>query len=90
MSEFEIAPVESIIYLDYNGTTPIDAEVQQSMLPFLKDYFGNPSSNHFIGRIAKQAVENARNKVASLLNCPALDVIFTSGGTESNNYAIMV
>ncbi|OFX82316.1 MAG: cysteine desulfurase NifS [Bacteroidetes bacterium GWF2_33_16] len=76
------------IYLDYNATTPIDKEVANAMLPYLTEYFGNPSSSHSFGRETKKAVENARNQVAGLLNCKPNEIIFTSGGTESNNYAI--
>lgn len=76
------------IYLDYNATTPIDAEVAEAMRPFLELYFGNPSSMHAFGAQTKMAVEKARQQVATLLNCQASEVIFTSGGTESNNYAI--
>ena len=76
------------IYLDYNATTPIDKEVADAMKPYLDKYFGNPSSSHSFGTDAKMAVENARKQVARLINCQPNEVIFTSGGTESNNYAI--
>jgi len=76
------------IYLDYNATTPIDLEVIDAMAPFLKEHFGNPSSSHCFGRKAKEAVEKARGQVADFLNCNTDEIIFTSGGTESNNYAI--
>lgn len=76
------------IYLDYNATTPIDPEVAEAMLPYLNDYFGNPSSMHAYGIKTKQAVNEAREQLASLLGCRPAEVIFTSGGTESNNYAI--
>jgi len=76
------------IYLDYNATTPIDKEVAQTMLPYLTDYFGNPSSSHSFGTETKEAIENARKQVAALLNCRINEIIFTSGGSESNNYAI--
>ncbi len=76
------------IYLDYNATTPIDAEVAKAMQPYLTEYFGNPSSSHEFGIITKKAVEKARKQVAELLNCSPEEIIFTSGGTESNNYAI--
>ncbi len=77
------------IYLDYNGTTPHDPEVIEAMRPFLEKEFGNPSSSHWYGIKPKQAVDNARRQVASLLNCEPAEVLFTSGGTESNNYAII-
>lgn len=76
------------IYLDYNATTPNDPEVISAMLPFLEEHFGNPSSSHQYGRIAKEALEYARKQTASLLNCLPDEIIFTSGGTESNNHAI--
>ena len=76
------------IYLDYNATTPIDKEVAQAMQPYLADYFGNPSSSHSFGIETKKAVENARKQVANLINCKPHEIIFTSGGTESDNYAI--
>ncbi len=76
------------IYLDYNATTPVDKEVMQSMQPYLSEYFGNPSSSHSYGTKTKIALENARKQVAALINCKPDEIIFTSGGTESNNYAI--
>lgn len=76
------------IYLDYNGTTPHDPGVIDAMKPFLENVFGNPSSSHGYGDAPKQAVEKARNQVAGLLNCHPDEIIFTSGGTESNNHAI--
>ncbi len=76
------------IYLDYNATTPIIKEVVNAMQPYLNEYFGNPSSSHSFGTETKIAIENARKQVAALINCQPNEVIFTSGGTESNNYAI--
>jgi len=76
------------IYLDYNGTTPHDPEVISAMRPYLETAFGNPSSSHWYGIAPKRAVENARSQVAALLNCDPKEVVFTSGGTESNNHAI--
>jgi cysteine desulfurase NifS/selenium donor protein len=76
------------IYLDYNATTPIDPEVAAEMRPFLDEYFGNPSSSHTFGIKTRMAVEKARSRVAALINCRPQEVIFTSGGTESNNMAI--
>lgn len=76
------------IYLDYNATTPLDPQVVEAMLPFLHEHFGNPSSSHVFGTAAKKAVEKARIQVAEMLHCSPEEVIFTSGGTESNNYAI--
>jgi len=76
------------IYLDYNATTPHDPEVIDAMRPFLEKEFGNPSSSHWYGTMPKKAVMEARSRVASLLNCEAQEIIFTSGGTESNNHAV--
>lgn len=78
------------IYLDYNATTPIDPAVANEMLPFLTDplLHGNPSSSHYYGVRTKQAVEKARARVANMLSCHPDEVVFSSGGTESNNYAI--
>lgn len=76
------------IYLDYNGTTPHDPEVIAAMRPFLETEFGNPSSSHWYGIRPKRAVEKARQQVAAMLNCSAEEIVFTSGGTESNNHAI--
>jgi len=77
------------IYLDYNGTTPLDPEVIEAMRPFWETDFGNPSSSHWYGIRPRQAVEAARHQVAALLGCLAQEVLFTSGGTESNNHAIL-
>ncbi|NOY50499.1 MAG: selenide, water dikinase SelD [Chlorobi bacterium] len=77
-----------MIYLDYNATTPIAEEVAEAMRPFLDKYFGNPSSTHSYGIMTKLAVEKARSQIASLINCDSGEIVFTSGGTESNNYAI--
>ncbi|HOO14695.1 MAG TPA: selenide, water dikinase SelD [Candidatus Marinimicrobia bacterium] len=76
------------IYLDYNASTPLLPEVVDAMLPFLKNVFGNPSSSHFYGQESKQAIENARRQVAEMLNCQPEEIVFTSGGSESNNFAI--
>jgi cysteine desulfurase len=77
-----------LIYLDHNATTPVDPGVLDAMLPFLGDAYGNPSSSYALGIRAKGAVEQARREVASLLGCRAREVIFTSGGTESNNMVL--
>ena len=78
----------SPIYLDYNATTPVDPEVLEAMLPYLTDGFGNPSSSHHFGREAKHGVDIAREQTAGLLGCQPNEIVFTSGGTESNNMAI--
>lgn len=76
------------IYLDYNATTPIDKRVAGAMLPYINNHFGNPSSSHVYGMHAKKAVEKARGQVAEMLGCCSDELIFTGGGSESNNYAI--
>lgn len=77
-----------MIYLDYNATTPIAKEVVEAMLPFLNGNFGNPSSTHGMGLAAKEALERSRAQVASLLHCKPQEVVFTSGGSESNNMVL--
>lgn len=76
------------IYLDYNATTPIDPRVVKAMIPYLEENFGNPSSSHYYGKINKEAVNKARKQLSELLGCDENEVIFTSGGSESNNFAI--
>jgi cysteine desulfurase len=75
-------------YLDFNASTPIASEVVEAMRPFLTDHFGNPSSPHWAGAPAKAAVERARGQVAALLGAQPDEIVFTSGGTESNNHAL--
>jgi len=76
------------IYLDYNATTPIHPSVANAMLPHLREGFGNPSSSHRFGLLARTTVDAARAQVAALLKCAPEEVIFTSGGSESDNFAI--
>ena len=76
------------IYMDYNATTPLHPEVLEAILPFLKGKFGNPSSIHWAGREIKGHIEEAREKVATLLNGDPSEIVFTSGGSESDNLAI--
>ncbi len=76
------------VYLDYNATTPIDPRVAEEMLPYIYEHFGNPSSGHLFGRNANDGVNVARRRVAEMLECHSDELVFTSGGTESNNYAI--
>lgn len=76
------------IYLDYNATTPVDPRVGKAMEPFLLGCYGNPSSNHRLGREARAAVEHSRGQVAECLGCNPTEIVFTSGGSESNNTAI--
>ncbi len=76
------------IYLDYNASTPIDPRVLDEMLPYLKERFGNPSSSHPLGVANRAAIEQARERLAMLINCSPSEIIFTSGATESNNMVI--
>jgi cysteine desulfurase len=77
-----------MIYLDHNGTTPIAPQVRAAMLPYMEEDFGNPSSSYDLGVRAKKAVETARSHIAALINADPSEIIFTSGGTESNNHVI--
>lgn len=76
------------VYLDNSATTPIDKEVFEAMLPFLTEKFGNASSIHFFGQEARAAIDKARHQVAGIINARPAEIVFTSGGTESNNLAI--
>ncbi|MCB1181877.1 cysteine desulfurase [bacterium] len=80
---------DSPIYLDYNATTPPDPRVADAMAPFLREPFGNPSSGHAWGRRARAAVEGARARVAALLQADPAGVVFTGGGTEADNHALI-
>jgi cysteine desulfurase len=84
----ETAPVPRTIYFDYNATTPLDPAVRDAMLPFLGDVWGNPSSVHHVGRKARAWLDDARDRAANFLGANPSEIIFTSGGTESNNLAI--
>lgn len=77
------------IYLDHNATTPVDPAVVEAMLPYLGDRFGNASSVHQFGRAAKVALERSREQIAAFINCDPSEIMFTSGGTESDNLAVM-
>src|SRR3972149_6235057 len=76
------------IYLDYAATTPVDSRVLTVMAPYFSEFFGNPSSVHRYGQQAEAAVDSARESVAAVLNCDPDEIIFTSGGTESDNLAL--
>jgi cysteine desulfurase len=78
-----------MIYLDYNATTPLCDAAREAMLPYLDRHFGNPSSVHAAGREARAAIDNARDKLAALLHVKPHELIFTSGGTESCNLAVL-
>jgi cysteine desulfurase len=77
-----------MVYMDYNATTPVCPDVLEAFLPFYQERFGNPSSIHWAGRPVKVALEEAREKVAGLVNCEPVEVVFTSGGSEADNMAI--
>ncbi len=81
--------IHRMIYLDYNATTPLCAEARDAMLPYLGRHFGNPSSVHTAGREARAAIDEARDKISSLLHVKPNEIIFTSGGTESCNLAVL-
>src|SRR5688500_6488014 len=76
------------VYFDYNATTPLAPEVRDAMLPYLGEIYGNPSSLHHVGRQARALLDDARDRVARVWSCKPSEVVFTSGGTESNNLAI--
>jgi cysteine desulfurase len=78
-----------MIYVDYNATTPLCDEARRAMLPYLDRFFGNPSSVHAAGRTARAVVDDARDKLAALLHAKSHEIIFTSGGTESCNLAVL-
>ena len=77
------------IYLDYAATTPVDPRVVAAILPYLGDNFGNPSSLHATGRRARRAIEDAREQIAQIVGCEPTEILFTSGGTESDNSAVL-
>ena len=76
------------VYLDHSASTPVDQRVIESMMPYFSEVYANPSSSHRMGRKAEQAIEDARATVAKILNCKRTEVVFTSGGSESDNLAI--
>ncbi len=78
-----------MIYLDYNATTPLCATAWRAMQPYFLEHFGNPSSVHRAGRETRAAIDDARDRLAALLGVKPHEIIFTSGGTESNNLAIL-
>ena len=78
-----------MIYLDNSATSPVDEEVMEAMLPYLKEEYGNPSSKYYCKAInARNAVENARESVAKLLGAKSEEIVFTAGATESTNFII--
>ena len=80
--------VEGTVYLDHAGTTALDLKVLEAMIPYFNEHFGNPSSLHTVGQAARYALDEARERVAGVLSCRAREVVFTGGGTESDNAAI--
>ncbi len=76
------------VYLDYAASTPVDTRVIEAMLPHFDQHFGNPSSTHFFGQKAENAIESARETIAQAINCQPLEVVFTSCGSESDNLAL--
>ncbi|HRJ74332.1 MAG TPA: aminotransferase class V-fold PLP-dependent enzyme, partial [Terrimicrobiaceae bacterium] len=78
-----------MVYLDYNATSPLAPEALEAMLPYLRGGHGNPSSIHAAGREARAAVDDARDRIAALLGVKAHELIFTGGGTESCNLAVL-
>ena len=81
--------MEQRIYFDHAATTPLNKDVLEKMLPYFIENFGNADSPHALGRKAMGAVDEARDKIASLINAKKNEVYFTSGGTESDNWAIL-
>ncbi len=80
--------MEKRIYLDNAATTPLAPKVLEAMMPYMTDFFGNPSSSHSFGRKTKTAIENSRRTIAKALNCSPAEIFFTSGGTEADNLAM--
>ena len=76
------------VYMDHSATTPVDSLVVEAMLPYFSENFGNPSSLYTIGRQARRAIEESRQKVADLIGAKKEEIIFTGSGTESDNLAI--
>ena len=81
-------PSQGIVYLDHAGTTPMDPQVLEAMLPFFSQAYGNPSSLHAVGQEARYALDEARDRVAAVLHCRSREIVFTGGGTEADNEAI--
>ncbi|MFO1065918.1 MAG: aminotransferase class V-fold PLP-dependent enzyme [Pirellulales bacterium] len=77
------------IYLDYNTSTPIAGSVRDAMLPFMGEFFTHPSNPHWSGRASQEAIEDARSNLSGLLGCHPAEIVFTSGGTESVNLALL-
>ena len=80
--------MSDLVYLDHNATTPVAASVVEAMVPWLSEGWANPSSDHGPGRRARRAIDRAREQVAALVGAKPEEVVFTSGGTESDNLAV--
>ncbi len=78
----------AIVYLDHAGTTPMDPQVLEAMLPYFSRSYGNPSSLHSVGQEARYTLDEARDRVAAVLKCRSREVVFTGGGTEADNGAV--
>jgi len=89
ISNLTSAIINPLIYLDYNATTPLAPEARAAMLPYLTEHYGNPSSIHGAGRATRAAIDDARDRLAHLLGARPHEIIFTAGGTESDNLAIL-
>ena len=76
------------IYIDHSATTPLDKRALEKMLPYFTEVYGNPNSQHFFGREAMKAVDEARDKIASLIGAKPNEIYFTSGGTEADNWVL--
>ena len=77
-----------VIYLDHSATTPVDRRVVEAMLPYWTEFYGNPSSLYGLGRRAAAALEDARTRIARVLNCQPAEIVFTGCGSESDNLAL--
>ena len=84
----DVTVQDKVIYMDNSATTPVRKEVIEAMLPYMAENFGNPSSIYDLGKTSKHAIENARKKVATAIGAEEPEIYFTSGGTESDNWAI--
>jgi cysteine desulfurase len=84
----ESKPMSRRVYLDHNASTPVHPEVLAEMLPYFSEVYGNPSSIHGFGRAAREGLDLARERVAKFLRVPTQEIVFTSGGTESDNFAV--
>jgi cysteine desulfurase len=84
----ESKPMSRRVYLDHNASTPVHPEVLAEMLPYFSEVYGNPSSIHGFGRAAREGLDVARERIAKFLRVPTQEIVFTSGGTESDNFAV--